>query len=292
MTRRRKWFIAFGLGVIAAFVAGTSCAHPSKVARPPAAGAPHVKVKTYNLNYGLAGEPVTLAAIGAGDPDIVLLQETSEHWEPYIRAAYSAQYPHVTFHHCCGAGGLAVLSKAPFEEKEYLKGPEGSWFPALRVVAQSPVGELQILVVHLHPPATNDGNFVKGYFSTDEIREQEMRAFFERIEPGVATLIVGDFNEPDGAAVRFLQDKGMRTAVPEFAPKAKTWRWPLPVGEFSSRLDHVFYDGTLEPLSAEVQQEGNSDHLPILAVFERKPTGPAALDFEPQRSPGSLSYSP
>ena len=287
----KKWLIAV-VGVLGASAAlFASCAHPSRVARAPVAGTPHVTVKTYNLNYGLAGEPETLRAIGEGDPDLVFLQETSERWEPYIRREYSARYPHMVFRHCCGAGGLAVLSKRPFEEKDYLKGPKGSWFPAMRVIGDSPVGPLQVLVLHLHPPATEDGDFVEGYFSTDDIRLAEAKAFFEAVDPELPTLVVGDLNEPDGKALKYFQDKGLRTGLPEFAPKAKTWRWKLSVGTLSSRLDHVLYNPLLEPLNVEVRQAGLSDHLPVLAVFERK-AKPAALDFKPQRTSGSLSYSP
>jgi endonuclease/exonuclease/phosphatase (EEP) superfamily protein YafD len=294
-TSIKRLLAALGAATISGAVLFSSCAHPSRVARAPTAAAAHVKVKTYNLNYGLAGEPETLAAIGEGDPDVVFLQETSERWEAFIRREYRARYPYMKFHHCCGAGGLGVISKHRFEEKDYLEGPEGSWFPALRVIVDSPIGALQVLTVHLHPPATESGSFVKGYFTTDAIREAEMKAFFAHLDPSLPTLIVGDFNEPDGDAVRFLQDQGLRTGLPEFAPRKKTWRWKLPVGSITSRLDHIVYNDLLEPLNVEVLEAGNSDHLPVVAIFERAQI-PAQkiekVELTPQRSPGTLSFSP
>jgi hypothetical protein len=37
----------------------------------------------------------------------------------------------------------------------------------------------------------------------------------------------------------------------------------------SAQLDHIAYDGGLEPLSARVLRTGRSDHFPVRAVFTR-----------------------
>lgn len=246
-----------------------------------------MRVTTFNVNFGLGGELQTLEAIGEGDPDLILLQETTPQWEASIRNRYRDRYPFIAFRHCCGAGGLGVLSKVRLETAEYLE-PTSGWFPALRVVLDGPLGRLQALSVHLHPPVSETGSVVSGYFTTSPIRKAELESFCSRLGRDV-TLVVGDFNEADGEAVRFLQDQGFRSALPEFAPGQETWRWPLPVGSLSSRLDHIFYGPGLEPLSVVVLEAGKSDHLPVTGLFARaRPTtgGPV------QRSPGSVSLSP
>jgi endonuclease/exonuclease/phosphatase (EEP) superfamily protein YafD len=45
------------------------------------------------------------------------------------------------------------------------------------------------------------------------------------------------------------------------------------VGELRQELDHVFYDQTLDVLSAEVRQAGSSDHLPVIAVIAPRARG-------------------
>jgi endonuclease/exonuclease/phosphatase family metal-dependent hydrolase len=265
-----------------------SCVHSTRTARIAAPGEPQFKVTTYNLNYGLAGEPDTLAAIAVGSPDVVFLQETTARWEAEIRREYAARYPYMSFHHCCGAGGLGVISKVRLTPPEYLDSTSG-WFPALRVVLNTQLGPVQVLSVHLHPPVSESGSFVKGYFTTTGLREAELREFLTHLDPELPTLVMGDLNEPDGKAVRCLQDLGFRSSLPEFAPAQKTWRWKLPIGALSSRLDHIFYNRRLEPLSVDVLDAGRSDHLPITAVF----AAPRQIQVEStQRTAGSISFSP
>lgn len=174
----------------------------------------------------------------------------------------------MAFQHCCGAGGLGILSKVRFEPPRYLDAPSG-WFPAMRVILQTRLGPLQALSVHLHPPVSESGSFVKGYFTTTSIRRAELEDFHAQLDPSLPTIVLGDLNEADGKALRFLQDRGYRTGLPEFSPGEKTWRWRLPVGALTSRLDHILYSPGLEPLSVEVLEAGNSDHLPVTAVFAK-----------------------
>src|ERR1041384_3531070 len=61
----------------------------------PARHAPHpgLRLMSYNVNFGLAGDPQGAAAIAAGSPDVVVLQETNEQWEAALVAALP-QFPH------------------------------------------------------------------------------------------------------------------------------------------------------------------------------------------------------
>lgn len=249
-------------------LAATGCARPARIPRAPEAGEATFKVLTYNVNYGLAGDTRGLDAIRGADADLVLLQETTPRWEEAIRRELADVYPHMAFHESGGAGGLAVLAKRPFEDGGVL--PAESWFPAWIVRAETPVGTVQVLNVHLRPGFGDKGGVVSGYFTTPKIREKEITAFAGKLDETLPTLVVGDFNEDeDGRALKTLEAKGFTSALPEFAPKAKTWRWKLRVGKLTGRLDHVAYDERLEPLSVEVLDEGRSDHLPVVAVFSR-----------------------
>ena len=83
------------------------------------------------------------------------------------------------------------------------------------------------------------------------------------------TLIGGDFNEDeDGQALRWLNDRGMHTALPEFSPGAKTWEWQVASATISARYDHLVYNEKLRPLKVSVRSGvGRSDHLPVVGVF-------------------------
>jgi len=271
MTKRARRVLAVVLvtGLCPGAVCLTTCAHPTRVARAAADGEPVLKVMTYNINYGIPGDPPTMAAIRDADADLVLLQETTAEWEAALRSEFSHRYPYMSFHACCGAGGLGVLAKRAFAEKDYLEGPPQGWFPALRLVAQTPIGAVQVLSVHLHPPVSSSGSIVSGYVKTPPIREAEAATFLKALEPGLPTLVAGDFNESSsGRAVRLLAENGLVSALPEFAPGQRTWRWPTPVGEVSSQLDHLAYNPRLTPLDVRALEAGRSDHLPVVGVFQ------------------------
>lgn len=67
------------LVIVAILAAG--CGGPERRARPPTPGRPHLTVMTYNVNFGIAGDPETIEVIRGGGADVVFLQETTEAWE-------------------------------------------------------------------------------------------------------------------------------------------------------------------------------------------------------------------
>lgn len=253
---------------IAALALALAC-QPKRPALEPHAERPHVKVMTYNVNYGLAGDEDTLAAFSDGWADLVVLQETTEAWERAVRAALSDEYPHMAFRHCCGAGGLAILSKRPLEERAYLPATGGGWFPAWHLVADTPIGPVQVLGVHLRPNLSEGGSVVSGVLTTPPIREREIAAHVESLDPEVPTLVLGDFNEgASGRAIAYLKDRGFTSALTEFDTSQETWRWTTSLGTIDAQLDHIVYSRNLKALEARALPRGNSDHLPVIGIFE------------------------
>jgi endonuclease/exonuclease/phosphatase family metal-dependent hydrolase len=256
----------FARGLVPALLITACAASPTRTPKPAGPG-PSVKVMTYNVNYGIAGDAATIRVIREGGADVVFLQETTPLWQAELNATTADLYPHRAFHHWGGAGGLGVLSRLPLEDGGLIR-PEGDgWFPGWRLIVTTSFGRVQVLSVHLHPPVSEGGSFVAGYFTTSKVRRQEMERFMAHLDPALPTLIVGDFNESDGQAVRFLAGRGLRSALPEFKPKANTWRWPTSLMTLEDRLDHIVYDPRLEPLAADVIYEGRSDHFPVISVL-------------------------
>lgn len=237
--------------------------------RSPTPGAPRLTVMTYNVNYGLAGDPDTLGAIRRGGAEVVFLQETNEAWEEALRGTLGGAYPHMAFRHCCGAGGLAVLSRFPFVDEGLVASPSG-WFPSWRVVVRTPLGPVQAVDVHLHPGVSDSGSWVSGAWTTPRLRLAEIARTYARVDRSLPTLVVGDFNEgAAGHSVAYLEAQGFTTALPESAGAQSTWRYPTRIGTLRLQLDHVFFNGLLRLLDVRVLRAGRSDHLPVIAVFER-----------------------
>lgn len=234
---------------------------------PPPDGPDRLVVMTFNLNYGLAGDEDTLAAIDVCACDIVALQEVTPAWRRAIEARYGARYPYMRFITSEGPGGLATLSRAPITRADTLA--EVTWFPAQRVIVDGPLGVLQVLNVHLRPPFDDDGSLVSGIFVTPEMRKREIATFRAQLLP-MPTIVVGDFNESSGQALDHLGDHGFADAL-VLAAGRRTWRWPTPVLELSDRLDHVMYTrAAFTPVEVRVVERGQSDHFPVVATFARR----------------------
>jgi endonuclease/exonuclease/phosphatase family metal-dependent hydrolase len=252
------------LGRLAVAAAALGCAKKLSPRPPsPAPSGTRIRVLTYNVNFGLAGDPATVDAIRDATADLVLLQETNTGWEQALRRALGDRYPQMLFQNRGGAGGFAVLSRLSITDAEVIAPSAEGWFPAGRVIVTTGFGPLQALNVHLRPPVSDGGSFVSGYFTTPGVRLREMQGFVGKLKPGLATLVAGDFNEePDGDVTEFLASQGLMSILPRLAPGTPTWRWQTAVGTIRRQLDHIAHSASLEAVSA-----GRSDHLPVVAVL-------------------------
>lgn len=232
-----------------------------------------LRVVTYNVNFGLAGDPGILNVIESTDADIIALQETNQEWQDAVESSTLAKnYPHIQFHHCCRAGGLALISRYPFTIEETIDGVDG-WFPAWRVNVDAPTGELQLLVLHLRPPVSNSGSFLAGYFLAPDIHTEEIEKFTASLDWNKPTVALGDYNEsPRGAAIAVFEERGFTNALPQFDDNPITWHWPTRFGELRNALDHILVSEHFHVSHAEVRHKGRSDHFPVIADIQLKST--------------------
>jgi endonuclease/exonuclease/phosphatase (EEP) superfamily protein YafD len=250
---------------------------PAPLPKPPPDPAPiaadaasqtTVRVASYNVNVALPRES-SAAAIEAIDADIVLLQEVGRDWQAILEKRFAA-YPHVSIDRWDRQrwGGLAVLSRYPFRDAELLP-PRRGRFPAWRAVFATPLGDIEILNVHLYPPIrlSRKSGWLDAYREGQVIHVDELESFFGALGDGPA-LIAGDLNEDSfGAGVRWLGERGF---TPAHQKRAPTWRWQTQVGEIKWQLDHILVRGSLEVVGAEVVEAGASDHFPIVAELRRR----------------------
>jgi endonuclease/exonuclease/phosphatase (EEP) superfamily protein YafD len=239
---------------------------------------PHtLTVMTYNVNFGMAAPHEAIAAIRTARPDIVCLQETTPAWCALLDHRLRDLYPHRRFLPRPMASGMAVLATCPLTDVTVLDPPEGGWFAAWALRAQTPAGTVQLLAVHLRPPLGRSGFSIGSYLSTAQIRQREIQHHYPKLPNSLPTIVLGDFNESDsGGALTWLRRREFRNALAEYAPNAQTWRWPLGLLTLRQRLDHILYRRPLHCLSARVLDRGASDHLPVVAVFEVRAETPAS----------------
>jgi endonuclease/exonuclease/phosphatase family metal-dependent hydrolase len=246
--------------------------HPAPRKSPPplVKKQQQLKVVTFNVNY--AGVDMARAAqvLRKADADVVALQETTPAWERYLRRRLRARYPVQRYRHAGGAGGLAFLSRYPLRSLKVIRPPARGWFPAWLVRVRTPLGRVLLLNVHLRPPIGNSGRLStvpSAYFYTRSIRKREIRRHLDRAPGDRPLVVLGDFNESGGPALRLMRKRGLRSALARFDSTTPTWRWKTSLYTFRSRLDHVFFSKHLRCVGAQVLGDAASDHYPVEAVF-------------------------
>ena len=246
--------------------AGCARTAPQQAHVAPVPVGPTVRVMTYNVNWGGARPDLAVAAIREADADVVCLQETTPEWETYLRGELVGTYPHVMFRHSGGAGGLAFLSRNRLEDVEYIETP--GWFPGWLVRAETSVGPVQFLAVHLRPPlGENGGVSVSGYVRSRDVRVREVQTLHARLDAALPAVILGDFNENEsGEAFRWLTDQGFSDAVASVDGKTYTWEWRTSLVTLRNRFDHILLSPHLRTQNARVMRAGASDHFPVVAV--------------------------
>ena len=253
-------------------VAVTSIASAPAARDPPARPAGALRVMSYNVNFGIEGDPAAIAAIEQAQPQIVLLQETTEVWRDALVRGLP-QFPH---HHfvppaVLPAGGIGVMSMYPILSAEALPSVGGP-FVAQRLVIDAPGGRIQLLNVHLRPPMSDGGSWVVGFFTTRDAREREMSWHAARLDRSLPTVIAGDFNEESGGLALAVADRlGYTDAIAQWAGKTRTWEWPVGTLVLRFQLDHILHDARFTSSAAGIVEAGRSDHKPIWADLERTP---------------------
>jgi endonuclease/exonuclease/phosphatase family metal-dependent hydrolase len=268
MPGTRNWLSLFAVGLVLS-AAGLGCRRPLR--RPVEPRGAHFSVLTYNINYGGHRADLSVAAILSTDADIVCLQETSPAWEKYLRPRLKRRYPHCLFRHGRGAGGMAVFSKRALREIAWHK-PAAGWFHGWVLRADTPVGPVQILSVHLRPPLSDRGRPGLGAMRrTRAIRLAEVTELGKQLDPAMPRIVLGDFNEEDqGKAVQHFVKQLYADALAEFDRKSDTWHWRAGPLLLNRRFDHILYSPKLHCCRAQVIKAGASDHLPVFALFDKR----------------------
>ena len=233
---------------------------------------PHVKIVSYNVNWGFVQPGNVADFLSEADADVICMQETHHRWEVFLRERLSERYPHSVFEEWGGAGGIAIMSKYKLEEVKLIK-PKSGWFPALLAEVPTPIGLVQFLNVHLKPPLSDEGTVrLSALYSTPNIHLKEIEEFFAKTDSTKPLVIAGDFNEDEGCkAIRWLNNKGFMDALSIYDTYSKTWEWKVSGAiRLKNRYDHIMISKGLDCAGARVTKVNASDHMPVLAVVTCK----------------------
>ncbi|MFG0329344.1 MAG: endonuclease/exonuclease/phosphatase family protein [Phycisphaerales bacterium] len=243
--------------------------------RAPDASPPlRFTVATWNIHRLMPGAKATRDRLLALDADFIALQETTPAWEAFLRPAVDERFAHVEFRHWVRAGGLAILARRPFETIAYIESAAGK-YPAWLVEARTPLGPVDVAVVHLHPPAGDDLDFsIWGWLTRGRDRALEMERLIEHRRPDRPTIVLGDFNETKrGRAMRRLVRAGFRNTA-DLDGHAPSWRLHPRAPFVGARLDHLMFSPRLACADSRVLDHAGSDHAPLHAAFTHASPSP------------------
>lgn len=257
IARRRR------LGVLALLLAVGSASPEARrwfMPARPAADVPTTRLMSVNVYYANFKWAHLRGSIEQADPDVLMFQEYSERHHAELSPWLSERYPHAIAHPSeWGFGGVALFSKLPLGESEFLPGVYSK--PALRTKLTLRDGTpITLIALHLRSPQTP---------RLMMMNRLEAHMLLTRLSQIDGPLVVaGDFNftdtSPQAAALRHA---GMSSAH-DLAGSGRATTWPvrgrarwLP----GFRIDHVFVSRALTATHFATGAPTGSDHLPIVA---------------------------
>jgi endonuclease/exonuclease/phosphatase family metal-dependent hydrolase len=222
---------------------------------------PTLRVMTFNSQALSAGGWVSW--MDQEDVDLACIQEIRGGDVEYIRSLakkHGFQYLHIEFT-SDSSDGLALISRIPFENTEFIRVPEhenrGRSLPIVQIEVDGTI--IHVLGVHL--ASTPRSSHLDGVGEAWKIREKQVESIINWVNSmDGPTLVLGDFNAtPTDGLIRKLRDHLTDMWVKGGSGVGGTW----PAGLAFLRIDMVLTNGFegmsdygLKPISA-------SDHLSL-----------------------------
>jgi endonuclease/exonuclease/phosphatase (EEP) superfamily protein YafD len=243
-----------------------------------------IRLVSYNIDSGTRGIPGIVAQVREFNPNIVLLQETSDGMLPELTTAFSGW--HVDQH-----DQFFLASRFPIQTVHqppplvYAKGHGGAHYMAY--VLDTPIGPIEVVNVHTTSP--RDGlEELRGNGFREEIRSGrllsgarremlEFNAYRRQRQIEAATtaahnspypvIIAGDTNLPGLSRVLGQAFHGLSDA---FDTVGFGFGYTFPDKHPWMRIDRVFVDSRLRVLNFRVGHSRASDHFCVMAELGKR----------------------
>ncbi|MBQ6078696.1 MAG: endonuclease/exonuclease/phosphatase family protein [Muribaculaceae bacterium] len=255
----------------------------------------HLKVLTMNVtefNWMKGTEPSkNLRYILDQNADVVVIQEglvyfSFEHLKtvaPMLDELYE-KYPYRKKHFY----DVGIISKYPFTELEdpiLQQDSLGYFIKAWDV--DVPGGNLRVISMHFSSLrfTENDSKILES-MDKPSGRKKRMKSVLDKLDMGFQNharqaealrqiidktegdvLVMGDMNDTPGSyAYRTVCGEDMNDA---WAKVGKGPSYTFHANHLYVKIDHILYRGDMRPIYCRFDKEGESDHYPMVALFER-----------------------
>ncbi len=228
---------------------------------PPAATDDAITVMSVNLLMINQNTEPLLDEILSVSPDILLLQEYTDHWHQAVQLKIGRQYPHHSFETREDSFGTAIYSRFPFSKPVNMNLPLGqATEPQIRALIQAGDKTVAVYNIHVLPPW--------GLEYTVETRRQFADLLDLLSDESHPTILAGDFNFTETSPnAHDLTGLGLTDTL-DTAGTGRCATWP--VNSFfrwipSIRLDHIYCSEDLVCHNSFAGHGAGSDHRPVIA---------------------------
>lgn len=275
-----RWSVLLQIGLLAIGLYWFALPSMYRPVDPPAGET--FRVVSFNVQGSNAELERATEWLLAAAPDVILLQETAEGYDPRLAPLYEvyAHEDHIE-------GSVRVFSRFAITQREALTieapgaGQDGR--EALRLLLNVDGRPLAVYALHfslpLRPRTAADPDADLGpeaLLRYDEShRNAQIRRFLTFLDEETAPFIVaGDFNMSDASLIYAefaarMQDgwRGAGNGAGRTWPVAEAIGLPRLIQPFL-RIDYIWHSAALRATAAEVGEAIGSDHLPLSVTLE------------------------
>jgi endonuclease/exonuclease/phosphatase (EEP) superfamily protein YafD len=269
LLEKREWIVLlFAIAWLGA--AGCSTLPQKTLARhhPHAALSSELRIGTYNVFIGTRDLARTVAVIRQMNADVVALQEVAPRSAVILGSEFSRDYPHRYF-----SAGLGLMSRFPLRRPRFQRSRRGINGFLLAEIDHR-WGHLQIANLHLDPLRiwTIQEKLTLPFQlgRQGNIHRDELAQAFENLRGDVPTILLGDFNRANDAAINRLREIGFVDSFAAVTPRPDripTLHYSMLGFRSGRRIDFIFHDGTFHTVSSQVLSGQPSDHDAVVSVL-------------------------
>jgi endonuclease/exonuclease/phosphatase (EEP) superfamily protein YafD len=222
---------------------------------------PRFRVMTANLLMVNTDTDGIIAEVIAAKPDVLMLQEYTEHWHAAMQEALAKDYPYSSVVMRDDSFGIAIYSRKPFAGEVDQRFPLGrAGVDEMRAEIDIAGKRLALYNVHLLPPRTllySGEHRLQVADLVDTLRNEKL-----------PYVVCGDFNFPDLSPQQSALKRAGAREAHQLAGYGRGATWPV-IYAFrylmpGIRIDHVYLGRQLTATTCETGEGRGSDHRPVV----------------------------
>jgi vancomycin resistance protein VanJ len=226
-----------------------------------------ITLMSFNVLYTNTDYEAIIGSIQSATPDVLGIQELEPPMAASMVEALARDYPYNTFQLLETGLSAGLLSKFPIESAERFALPPLD--RALHAVVRMKGTQVHIFVVHLSPnnffnqSTTAFVTSVKERYGNRKKETMQLAQMIRDLDGPV--LLLCDCNMTDKSEAYARLDTVLDDSFSEAGWGMGHTTQPPPLFFPIQRIDYVWHTDEFEAVSAYIGQDGNSDHLPIVA---------------------------